>query len=65
MTTSKRINRLVADKPASAIEKLGDDRDRAQAAQSRETDSVAKVYGCLGYTIDTDAIMRSLRGQPD
>jgi hypothetical protein len=49
-------------KPGTLLE-FSEERGRLIAIKSEATDSVAAVYGCLGKSISTEAVMARLRGR--
>jgi len=59
VTIPKSLRDKLGIRPGTALE--FSTKDGTLLASKVETDSVSKVYGCLGANIDTDRFVRSLR----
>jgi antitoxin PrlF len=62
VTIPKRLRDRLGIKPGTVLE-FSEKDGRLIAAKGGESDAVARVYGCLGRQIDTDAVMAQLRGR--
>jgi bifunctional DNA-binding transcriptional regulator/antitoxin component of YhaV-PrlF toxin-antitoxin module len=63
VTIPKNLRDLLGVEAGTVLE-FSEEHGRLIAVKSEGTDPVTEVYGCLGTTIDTDAVMARLRGRP-
>ena len=63
VTIPKRLRDILGVKPGTVLE-FSEEHGRLIAVKSDDVDPVTKVLGCLGKKLDTDAVMRQLRGRP-
>jgi AbrB family looped-hinge helix DNA binding protein len=62
VTIPKRLRELLAIKPGMVLE-FSEEQGRLIAVKSGGIDSVSEVFGCLGKSLDTDAVVAPLRGR--
>lgn len=60
VTIPKSLRDKLGIRPGTALEFSA--RNGTLVARKAETDPVAKVFGCLGGKVDSDAFVRNLRG---
>lgn len=61
VTIPKALRDKLGIRPGTALEFTA--RNGMLVAQKAETDPVSKVFGCLARGIDTDRVIRELRGE--
>jgi AbrB family looped-hinge helix DNA binding protein len=62
VTIPKLLRERLGVKPGTVLE-FSEEHGRLIAVKSGGVDPVSEVYGCLGKTIDTDAVIAELRGR--
>lgn len=62
VTIPKALRDKLGIRPGTALEFTA--KDGTLLARKAETDPVSQVFGCLGSRIDTDRLIRELRGDP-
>jgi antitoxin PrlF len=62
VTIPKQLRTMLGLKPGTVLE-FGEERGRLIAVKSGAVDPVSEVYGCLGKTLDADALIAELRGR--
>jgi AbrB family looped-hinge helix DNA binding protein len=62
VTIPKLLRERLGVKPGTVLE-FREEHGRLIAVKSGGVDPVSEVYGCLGKTIDTDAVIAELRGR--
>jgi len=62
VTIPKALREKLGIRPGTKLD-FHDERGRLVAVKVSDEDPVARVFGCLGKGLDTDAMMRSLRGR--
>jgi AbrB family looped-hinge helix DNA binding protein len=61
VTIPKALRDRLGVVPGTTLE-FSEDRGRPVAVKTTLADPVAKVYGCLGRTFNTDTFMAEIRG---
>lgn len=61
VTIPKPLRDKLGIRPGTALEFAA--RDGTLVARKAETDPVSSVFGCLGGRVDTDKLIRALRGE--
>jgi len=62
VTIPKTLREKLGIRPGTRLD-FSDDRGRLVAVKVGDEDPVGRVFGCLGRGLDTDALMRFLRGR--
>lgn len=62
VTIPKSLRDKLGIRPGTALEFAA--KDGNLVVRKAETDPVSGVFGCLGGRIDTDKLIRKLRGDP-
>lgn len=62
VTIPKSLRDKLGIRPGTALEFAA--KDGTLIVRKAETDPVSSVFGCLGGGIDTDKLVRRLRGDP-
>jgi len=62
VTIPKPLREKLGIRPGTRLD-FKDDRGKLVAGKDGDEDPVGQVFGCLGRGLDTDALLRSLRGR--